>query len=41
LVNIGAGQEHTIRHFAKLISDDGGYDFNQIQFETSRYVGVE
>ena len=41
LINIGAGEEYTIRHFAKLICDRVDYDFNQIQFDTSRYVGAK
>src|SRR5438132_3767425 len=39
LVNIGAGEEFTIRHFANLICEYVGFDFNAIQFDTSRYVG--
>ncbi|HEV8542131.1 MAG TPA: NAD-dependent epimerase/dehydratase family protein [Verrucomicrobiae bacterium] len=41
LINIGAGEEFTIRHFAKLISDHVGYDFEKIQFDPSRYVGAK
>ena len=41
LINIGAGEEFTIRHFAKLICDKVGYDFEAIQFDTSRYVGAK
>ena len=41
LVNIGAGEEFTIRDFAKLICDEVGYDFNKIQFDTSKYVGAK
>jgi len=40
LVNIGAGQEFSIRHFARLICEQVGYDFNAIQFDASRYVGA-
>ncbi|HWB07811.1 MAG TPA: NAD-dependent epimerase/dehydratase family protein [Pirellulales bacterium] len=40
LINIGAGQEFTIRHFAQLICDEVGFDFRRIQFDTSRYVGA-
>jgi GDP-L-fucose synthase len=40
LVNVGAGEEHSIRHFAKVICEKVGYDFAQIQFDTSRYVGA-
>ncbi len=41
LINIGAGEEFTIRHFAKIICENVGYDFNKIQFDTSRYVGAK
>lgn len=41
LINIGAGEEFTIRHFAKLICEKVGYDFNAIQFDTERYVGAK
>lgn len=41
LVNIGAGQEHSIRHFAALICSEVGYDFERIEFDASRYVGAK
>ena len=41
LINIGAGEEFPIRHFAKLICERVGYDFNKIEFDTSRYVGAK
>ncbi len=41
LVNIGAGEEHSIRHFAALICKEVGYDFGKIQFDASRYVGAK
>jgi GDP-L-fucose synthase len=40
LVNVGAGEEFSIRHFAQLICDRVGYDFRRITFDTSRYVGA-
>ncbi|HUY93172.1 MAG TPA: NAD-dependent epimerase/dehydratase family protein [Pirellulales bacterium] len=40
LVNIGAGQEHSIRHFAESICREVGYDFDRIQFDKARYVGA-
>ena len=40
VVNIGAGEEHSIREFARLICDEVGYPFDEIQFDTSRYVGA-
>lgn len=41
LVNIGAGEEFSIRQFAQIICDQVGYDFSAIQFDTSRYVGSQ
>ncbi|MEB3174455.1 MAG: NAD-dependent epimerase/dehydratase family protein [Cyanobacteriota bacterium] len=41
LINIGAGEEFTIRHFAQLICAEVGYPFEKIQFDTSRYVGAK
>jgi GDP-L-fucose synthase len=40
LVNIGAGEEFNIRHFAEIICDKVGYDFRSIVFDTNRYVGA-
>ena len=40
LINVGAGEEHTIRHFAQLICARVDYDFEKIEFDTSRYVGA-
>jgi len=40
IINIGAGEEFTIRHFAKLICEKVGCDFDSIQFDTSCYVGA-
>ncbi|MFN5515920.1 MAG: NAD-dependent epimerase/dehydratase family protein [Cyanobacteriota bacterium] len=41
LINIGAGEEFTIRHFAQLICAEVDYPFEKIQFDTSRYVGAK
>lgn len=41
LINIGAGEEFTIRHFAQLICDIVDYDFGLIQFDTTKYVGAK
>ena len=41
IINIGAGEEFTIRYFAKLICENIGYDFDQIKFDTDRYVGAK
>ena len=40
LINVGAGEEHTIRRFAQLICQRVDYDFGRIQFDTTRYVGA-
>lgn len=41
VINIGAGEEYTIRYFAKLICEIVDYDFEKIQYDTSRYVGAK
>ncbi|MBF0351835.1 MAG: NAD-dependent epimerase/dehydratase family protein [SAR324 cluster bacterium] len=41
LVNIGGGEEFTIRQFAQLICEKIDYDFGKIQFDTSKYVGAK
>jgi GDP-L-fucose synthase len=41
IVNIGTGEEHTIREFAALICARVGYDPAAIQYDTSRYVGAK
>jgi GDP-L-fucose synthase len=40
LVNVGAGEEYTIRDFAQLICNQINFDMNAIQFDTGRYVGA-
>ncbi len=40
MVNVGSGEEHPIRHFAKVICSSVGYDFANVQFDKTRYVGV-
>lgn len=40
-INIGAGEEFSIRYFAKLICDKVGFDSNAIRYDTSRYVGAK
>lgn len=40
IVNIGAGEEFSIRHFAELICGVVGFDADMIQYDTSRYVGA-
>ena len=40
LINIGAGEEHSIKDFAKIICKKTGRDFKSIQFDTSKYIGA-
>lgn len=40
LINIGAGEEFTIRHFAEMICELVQYDIGLIQYDTTRYVGA-
>ena len=40
LVNVGGGEDHTIREFASKISRIVGFDSNRIEYDTSRYVGA-
>src|SRR4051812_6023650 len=41
IVNIGAGEEHSIGEFAQMICDHVGFDFGRIEFDTSKYVGAK
>jgi GDP-L-fucose synthase len=41
LVNMGSGEEHSIREFAQAICEHVGYDFSQIHFDTTKYVGAK
>lgn len=41
LVNIGAGEEFSIRQFAELICQEVDYDIRYVQFDTSRYTGAK
>ena len=41
IYNLGSGREHTIRDFAQIICDLTGYNFDQIYFDTSQYVGAK
>ena len=40
IINIGAGEERSIRDFAMQICRIVGFDFEKIHFDTSRYVGA-
>ena len=41
LVNIGNGEEFSIRHYAKMICQIVGFDFTKVQFDSAKYVGVQ
>lgn len=41
LVNIGAGEEYSIRQFAEMICEFVGFDAKKIQYDTSKYVGAK
>lgn len=40
IVNVGAGEELSIRDWAGMICDEVGFDFDKIEFDQSRYVGA-
>ncbi|MFA5250683.1 MAG: NAD-dependent epimerase/dehydratase family protein [Parachlamydiales bacterium] len=41
IVNLGSGEEYSIREFAKKICFLTGYDFTKIKFDLTRYVGAK
>lgn len=41
IFNIGAGEEHTIRHFADVICNLIGFPSDKIKYDTSKYVGAK
>jgi GDP-L-fucose synthase len=41
LINIGAGEEFSIHDFARMICELTGYDPDEIQYDTTKYVGVK
>lgn len=41
IINIGAGEEHTIRHFADLICQTIDYDPSLIYYDTTKFVGAK
>jgi GDP-L-fucose synthase len=40
IINLGSGEEHSIRDFAKVICNYVGYNEEKIIYDTSKYVGV-
>jgi len=41
ILNLGTGQEHTIREFARKVCSVIGYNPEKIHYDTSKYVGVK
>lgn len=40
IVNIGSGEEQSIRWYADLVSSLVGFDATRVQYDTTKYVGV-
>jgi GDP-L-fucose synthase len=40
LVNVGSGNDYSIKQFAEMISVIVGYDHNDIEYDLTKYVGV-
>jgi GDP-L-fucose synthase len=41
ILNLGAGEEYSIKEFAQRLCDITSYDFNKIRFDVSKYVGAK
>ncbi len=41
IINIGTGQEYSIRQYAQIICDQVGYNADLVEYDTSKYVGVK
>ena len=41
LINVGAGEDYSIRDFASRICGLIGYDYSSISFDTTKYVGAK
>lgn len=41
VINIGGGEDYSIKQFAEMICDIVDYDVEKIVFDTSRYVGAQ
>ena len=41
IYNLGSGTEHSIREFAKVICELTNFEFDRIEFDTSKYVGAK
>lgn len=40
VINIGSGQEHSIREFAKIVCNHIGFSHEKIVYDTTQYVGA-
>jgi GDP-L-fucose synthase len=40
IVNIGAGEEYSIRHFANLICEIVGFPPGEVEYDATRYIGA-
>lgn len=40
LVNVGVGEEFTIRQYAKMICEEVGYPFDEIRYDIAAYIGA-
>lgn len=40
VINIGSGEEFTIKQFADMICECVGYDFKKIEYDVAQYVGA-
>ena len=41
MINLSTGDDFSIREYAQIICDLVGYDFNQIEFDTTQFVGAK
>ncbi|MFC1685675.1 NAD-dependent epimerase/dehydratase family protein [Nanoarchaeota archaeon] len=41
LYNLGSGKGYTIKDFAQMICGEVGYDFSEVQFDTTKNVGAK
>ena len=41
IINLGTGKEKSIKEYAKMICDYVGYNYEEIQFDTSAFEGVQ
>lgn len=40
IINVAPSQEYSIRQYAQMICERVGFDFNKIQFDTTRFTGA-